>query len=430
MIIALTFLVLVLILLLAAFIVRKKLASQGDAPETESQVAKKKPVTKAQIFPPNTFFPDQWREGVDQEKLTNYLDQAKRNTVNEYFTALGVTLAPLVRAHPPAPEVMVSASERAAQSVNRTLTDPAFFPLLTGGQELTQAQAGLLVLHLNELLPPLRLPPPTIDSGTAKPWAIALVGMIGAGLGNLFGGALIQYLGQPLETGALVGGALGAALGILMSLYLVQNEKIRRIVLAAVGGMAVIDILLSIFKGSFLPSFLTSKSTIWKRLFFYAGMLVILFLVKGDKVFDPKLHRQALEQKIDDYLKSNIALILVLLHRLQEQPETPTETPQDIVPVEISLVEKVTSIVQRLRNKESFEQDPAFQELIRKLANAGYETKILKATSEQRLIVWEEQMSSDYKTFGLVRPGQTLVIEEEPVRKDGQIIRKGLVVPK
>lgn len=421
-------------LLASALSVRRRLRNKPDEPEVEVPVAEKTAPAGVRPHPPGSFFPDELTKRVDGEKLDEYLRQAEKAAVAEYFFALGESAPPAdgsEESGPPAEAIVNSAAARAARLLNRSLTSPALFPLLTGGEGLGAAQEGLMVLHLNALLPPLRLPPLPADPGRPKSSAAALVAAIMAVMGNLFGGALVGLLGQPVETGALVGCAVGAAAGVLLSLHLAQNEKTRRALLGVLGGLALADVLLSVFKGTVLPGVLGGKTGFWKRLFFYLGAAAILFLVKGGRVCDYSAHRLQVRRRIEDYLRSAVPLVLVLLFGAgtgEGEAKSPSDGRDDEPPAEVGLVRKISSVVRRLRARGVFEDDPAFHELVRGLANAGYETGPPGAREEP--LVWDESLASDYDTFGLVRAGQRVVVEEEPVRKDGLVVRRGLVRPK
>jgi hypothetical protein len=258
--------------------------------------------------------------------------------------------------------------------------------------------------------------------------ALGIFCAAGTILGKMLGSAAANLIGQPAETGILVGSALGAFVSILIALYLSQNEKCRRMIIGAVGGLAVLDGLGMVLKGTLLPGFLGSASSFPKRLFFYIGAVVALQLIKGRKVFDLDHYRRLVDQKIEDYLKSSLPLIMVLLFRVTDE-QSLLASPEGRMSRDAVLAQDVASIVQRLRANKDFEADILFGQLVRKLTNAGYETQEAAGCGKSKTIIWNSDLTSDYETFGLILDGETAVIEEDPVFKEGRVVRKGMVVP-
>jgi hypothetical protein len=125
-----------------------------------------------------------------------------------------------------------------------------------------------------------------------------------------------------------------------------------------------------------------------------------------------------------------------------------------------ALVGELAFLVNRLKERPDAAKEPLFSQLVRKLENAGYETGIspdveaessskvssassveeVKPTSDHgtgpprragqpRRLEWDHSLADRYEAFGLVENGQMVVIEEEPVFKEGKVIRKGQAVP-
>jgi hypothetical protein len=468
--IAAALVVIVLVAVLSAWVLRRRLKNipflEGPVARVglSAQVAE---IKWPNLSPPDAIFPDQWFAGVDEVKLEVYLAKSKREAVRAFLAALGDISAedestakdPMESQKPPGAESLKAAAERLALTVNRALTAPEMFEVLNGGAKLDPGELALLRLHLDRLLPPIRLPRPEVSPGEIRPLAGGLMTLLGAIAGNfILGVASTGETVTPL--GRWLGSAVGAVIGSLLAVFLAQNNRVRRRLLAGVGGLAFFDALGSIFSGALLPGFLSpGKNSLPKRLLFYAGIILVLLLVKSKKVFDLSSYKDTITSMVDDYLSASIPLLLVIMFRLKDSATSIEQAKKSRA--EIELTADLAFLVSRMRSRPEPEREPLFSQLVRKLENAGFEipdpsnsqtgAQISSQTGAQnnsqtgsrassqtssrskeqppRKLAWDDSLADRYEPFGLIENGQQVIIEEEPVYKDGKVIRKGQAVP-
>jgi hypothetical protein len=420
-------LAIVAVLFASGLSVRKRLTELAD--EESPPIAP--PLRESQAREaslPSAIFPGSWFEGLDQERLEDFFRRTRRSATSVFFEALEIDDKAGASRSSPTEAKLTAAGEKTNYFLNQALSSEAFVDLASGEVVLSVSQRALLKIHLEALVPPLRTPRPQTLTGEVRPAVLAVLASVGAIAGNVLGAGLLGWLKQPPETGALLGSLVGAALSVRLSLFLAQNERLRRLLLASVGGMALLDVLSSFFAGAMGPIFAGSSAfSPLRRLLFYGGAIAALILVKSRELFDVELFRRQTDEAVDARLSISLPLAVVLIHRIRKGEIT--QKGVYLKPSEdVSLIQDVAAVVKRLRAKEGLEDDPVFSELCRKLNNAGYETDGLASAGRQ--ILWDEEAALKYDSFGLVRKGQALAVEEEPIVKDGQVVKKGLAVPK
>jgi ubiquitin len=382
------------------------------------------PEARLPITPPGGLFPGQWYEGLDRAKLEPVLARAKKSAVAGLREALIGPDGAGRAGRPPAPEILNLAAEKMALQLNGSLASPELFEAFSGGARPDQRESSLLSLHLGQLLPPISLPRPKVSRGEVRPSAAGLTALLGAALGNFIGGA-IKLPGQPAETGIFVFSAAGALIGAWLAVRLSRSERARRRLLTAVGGLAFLDALASILKGTLLPVLPgLGPGSFFRRLLFYLGAITVLVLVKSDRAFDPEGYLQEAGTRVDDYLTDALPLLAVLMYRLKESSGAGLEGQGLGVP----LAGDLAHLVKRLRARPEMEKEPLFNQLVRRLETAGFETGPPDGVGPRRL-EWDESLSDRYEPFGLIEKGRTVIIEEEPVIRDGKVIRRGLAAP-
>ncbi|MDR2368540.1 MAG: hypothetical protein LBF58_10635 [Deltaproteobacteria bacterium] len=408
----------VLSLIFAAFLATRAFGRKAlpafPAPEAQVAQGDKAPGAPG-LSPPDGLFPGQWFEGVDGEKLDAYLAKAKREAVRDFLEALACEPG-----KPPGPEKLAAATERLARSLNRLLTAPGLFAALNGGEEPQPRDLALIGLHLNGLLPPIRLPSPEVSPGEIRPLSVGLMALLGAAAGIF----AAQAFGAPGPWPALAA-ACGSALGSVLAIFLSQNDRVRRWLLAAVGGLAFFDAVGTIFSGALLPSL--GKVSFFKRLLFYGGAVLVLLLVKGKKAFDLGRYKEAVSARVSDYLAGTLPLLIVLTFRLSQSAEAQRLSLRS--QAEAELLGEVAFLLSRARAKPGLGAEPSLSRLARKLENAGFEAEAPPDPQAPRRLEWDESLRDLYEPFGLIENGRKVLIEEEPVYRDGKVIRKGQAVP-
>jgi hypothetical protein len=369
-----------------------------------------------ELSPIVDLFPGQWLRDIDPIRLEKWLQSVKRLTIEKYLSALSQDKPHKM----PGPQSVEAAKEKLALTLNQALTSSEAFAIFSPEKPLPIDQTNFLISHLNDLLPKMQIPLPQSVAGRSRLTVMALIAAIGGVAGNILGGGILHWLGQPAATGALIGSGLGAALLVGFALFLLQNEKYRKIVLAAVGGLALLDSLAFILKGGILPSWFGGQKSSWfKRLFFYSAAILALLLMKNQIQFDLGDHRREVEKALDAYLKSFIPIMLILMYRSEENLRKTLTSDQ------AELLLKVAGLVKKLSAKPGASENLLLSELSRKLTNAGFE---MSQDVSGKPMVWDEGLKELYDTFGYIKNGQKVIIEEEPIFKDGKVVKKGQAV--
>ncbi|MDR1395027.1 MAG: hypothetical protein LBK52_02505 [Deltaproteobacteria bacterium] len=375
---------------------------------------------------PKTIFPSQWLGRLDPKWAAGFLEQAAREARASFFRVLGTDLK---SNRIPGEASLKAASQAAGSCLRQYLASPELLNEVSGGRELSPNDLSLLGLHLDELLLPFQMTPPEILNGEVRPGVLGFLALLGALAGNLAGGFLSRLLGLPAEAGLFLGSALGAGTIVFLALFLAQNESARRWLLAAAGGLAFFEAVTVILKGAFLPSLLLfGKRSLFKRIVLGLGLIGLLFLVKGQKIFDVRHWQEAVLERCRRYLSFSLPLAAVLMFRLPEAASGGFPADSKISE-DRALAAEAAGLVRRLRASPELEKNPVFGELVRKLNNRGYDTEPLPQSDEPRSLTWDDSLSLSYEPFGLIENGQRVTIETEPVFQDGQVVRKGLAVP-
>jgi MFS family permease len=247
----------------------------------------------------------------------------------------------------------------------------------------------------------------------------AILAALGALFGNLSGSALSGFFSYPQSVGALVGSIIGAFIPVFFSIYLAQHKKLRLALLALVGTAFAVDTVIGVIKLGSLSTFLGGKKSSWfKRLFMYLAAFLILLLVKGKEELSLDSYDREVFFTIKYYLDFSASLVSVLLYRIKSRNlmigDDNSKLLSELVPIIKKLIERDTD-------------NHLVQELKRKLMLSGFEMEspLVAETS----LKWSESLKERYDTFGYVKMGEMVSVEEEPIVKNGMVLRKGQVVP-
>jgi hypothetical protein len=370
---------------------------------------------KTQPDPPRGIFGNHWLADSNSEILRGWIVRSAQMAVSAFWTGL-----PSQEDSAPTDIELKSASDRLAVSLKNSLHDPELARGLTGG---SAEDTPLLAVHLSNILPPVKIP--VFEPGAISPraWAMAFLAALGALAGGLIGNGLFSLMGQPAYTGFFPGACLGAAICAYLATTLARNNHIRRWLLALVGGLAVLDLTITTLKSVLLPSFLRGSNMAFKRRIVYILAFLALLVMKPQTRLDREKWRKLLESAALVWLESAVATAAVLMFRLR-QPSTPQSWPSDT-----RLTAEISVLVKRLMADPRLSDSLPLAELAQKLINAGYELTPEPRQVAPKVLVWRADMSDSFHTFGLVKEGQSVTVEEEPILRDGLVFKKGLVSP-
>lgn len=304
----------------------------------------------------------------------------------------------------------------------------------------TEQSQLTLRAKLREILPKLDVPLPQPEL-EIRPLASFAFAAAGAFAGMMLAGPFVRLLfGFPAETGLLYGGPIGAGVGILVLYKLSQHPKIITGLLWLIGATALTDTVFSIFDAynpmSRLKGFLSTSepliSSLPKRLLIYAVVFLLVTLARRKPKFRTDEAIRACEAAIDAWLRHTFDLLVAM-----SLPKPPPDEPPAPTPATDPLI--IDSIVALKKAKDSTTASPS--QVVDDAAAAvitAFETvygpQEISQPNEQPTqspeegpLIWDDSLRDRYKTFGIVEPGMPLRILEEPLIRDGQVERRGLV---
>lgn len=360
-------------------------------------------------------------KNVKPDRLDTFLKRIKEAAVNAFFKALGESSAP------PSPFQLQAAQDALASELSADITRTDTFELLNGDEPLSDKEVKYLQ-QSESLLPAIRVPEPVIIPGDIN--SLVLCGLVFAGtiLGFIIGGAIGHWgIGLSPDAGLLFGGTLGAPLTLAGCLWLANNPKMKKWVLGIVGGVALVDFSMQYFKGMIpLPTWIKgSRTAFYKRLVLYVAIVVIVLIVKRDKTFDREQYRETLERFVEQWIRAALPIFAVLLRRC-----IPDET---VIVAQTDLADKLFLITRNLSARSCEDCKIGIRMLVQEFQLAGYEFPVLPTESGQTstmeiTFVWDDSLKEEYNTYGLIEPGTVVTVEKFPIKRNGVVIEKGLVV--
>ena len=293
------------------------------------------------------------------------------------------------------------------------------------GEKATHEQRDYLKLHLRELLIPPKIPDPTLIRLEMRMPVICVIAAVGAVLGMVLGGWVVKNFldNVPVELGYILGAPAVSALALGFVLLVATNETVRNRILFGLGIVGGIDIALQIFKG-FLPwPILGGKLAFAKRLLLYGMIGFILFVSRRENICDHNHYRSEVEGIVEQWLHSAMAIIAVLTFKVESLEDNPFHPKQGDSQ---SLVD-IAGIAQNLKQAAPDDLPIYTNMLIQKLQTRGFLVTDESQTESVSSLIWEESMREQYQTAGIIREGDTIKIEKEPILRNGIVEQKGLV---
>ncbi|MDR3110131.1 MAG: hypothetical protein LBU65_10680 [Planctomycetaceae bacterium] len=419
------------IVLVAMFVVlfRSKKTTANNTPPQLDAVPIGQPHNSQRLDKalPMGIFPSEWFAQTDEQKLTQYIDCLKNDTVN-VFTETFENIKKV-----PSPEQLQEAAKKLAIALNTRTTSNDLFAILNSNVPLAPKESQFIVSHLNKLLPTFKLPNPMSINGDIPIATLAFIAAVGSFLGFIAGGSIVGYLGNtPAETGHLFGTLAGAFLAVAGALKIANNAKLRDFLLKSVAGVAAVDTVWQIIKGILRPSFIPAwliggkRDSYWKRLLFYAGVFAILFLLKRSLAYDYNRFESDTRDAVEQYIRSVLPIIVVLMFQAKIKQEAGIKSEND------KLVLACVPIIQRCRLQDQEDAD----EIVQEFEKFGFKFESLPTKQngtglpQRAELVWSAELEKEYETFGYITYGKTVEVTKPPVIQNGEVVTKGEVKKK
>lgn len=384
-------------------------------------------------------FPTEWFESVDIPKMEDFRLDTENSAVSCFFKTLGDDI--------PTSETLKDATENMGVVLNKSITDPKVYVMFNGGNRLDKSDTDYLTEHLNELMPSLRIPLPQIVEEEVQWWAMSIIAAVGALFGFIFFGTLTYWGMNNAGMGQLLGTIIGASSAVALGMVAARHEEIRRWLIIAVGTAATMDFIVQMLKRQILPPWL-AKNSFWKRAAFYVLAIFCLLLVKRQKTYDAEAYKKVVGNTADLWIRSMFPIIAVLMQRPKEPGEGKGGSGgEDLLS---DLTREFQAIHQYQSQASGKELEYAIAGMTQEFEMQGVvfpdtlpsgtspsETDSVEQPSESSIpkihrvgdiFIWSHSFGDSYKVFGLAKEGQKVVVQETPVIRDGEVVKKGLVI--
>ena len=311
------------------------------------------------------------------------------------------------------------AAARARDEVFTALTADAVLDSLPSASTDSGAREALRSRWLS-LNPAWNFPLPVSAPGLSAQ-RLAIAAAIGSLLGMALLGGLLHLTLGVRGLGMLIGGPGGAALA-MYAVGRLKESKILRNVLKTLLGVALTADLLG--AASFGLGALWGRLAgigLLRRLLIYAGAVSLLAFTRGDAQYDTRAYRDSIRALIRQW----VDVSSVLLCCLSARPVTP---PGDAV-----LDAGLARAIQDLHRADATNLPAAAESLLleaRRMGLEGLSTPPRFGQSdraERPHLRWSPELEQEYRPFGLIEDGDTVIVEDAPVIQNGRVLEKGRV---
>ena len=379
--------------------------------KTAAQATQKKDA----IFLPFHIFPSDWFRNVDATILGDFIDVTRNNAVTEFFKFLKQGV--------PSTMELKSAQDAMGQLLNERMTSIAAIDMISGVKTKPD-ERNYLEQTLNVLLPAIKIPQPVFLKGEVNLYVLGFLAAIGAFFGLSLGGSFAHWgLGIPPEAGMMFGSVIGAGGFIILSMYLANHPKIRRLILTSIGTIAVADVLLMLFKAQLpIPKFLKGKTGVGdflKRLGWYVLVFIVIFLIRREKTFDHVQYRESINTFVEQWIRSALPILAIFLVK----PSTPSPTLQK--DDNTNLVHELHPLVASLQTTSGKDREKKIELLVSAFKRRGY---IFQETTST--MIWDDSLLDQYESIDAI-PGDEVEVYEPPIlNQKGVVVKKGKVIRK
>jgi hypothetical protein len=275
-----------------------------------------------------------------------------------------------------------AAQAKAASVLKGGLLTAETLGVISGGTEFDDKVLAKLTLGFDVVAVPLQIPRPPV-TGDPKTFTLALAALAGAFLGALGLSPLLRWAFDARDLGVVLGGPLGAFLGVLVVHRLSRLRVLLRL--------------------------LPQAARDGRRL---RG--------QARKEYE-NVVRAALEQWLDGAVLALAALCVY--ESASAQPEASREVA----------FRHIGKLIYTLHRTMRESLPVVADELIKEAKNCGFEglegtpAFAAGADAERDIVVWSKTLQCKYETFGHVDEGDRVTVERPPVVFSGKVVERGLV---
>jgi hypothetical protein len=327
--------------------------------------------------------------------------------------------AALVPTEPPSPAQLERATASAREAVFAALTADAVLDTLPTPPPDAGAREALRSSWLS-LNPAWGLPGPPPGQGLSAQ-RLAVAAAVGSLLGMTVLGGLLNLALDLRAVGMVIGAPAGAA-AAMYAVGRVAESKSLRFALQALMGVA--------FTADLFGAAALGFGAIWgrlvgfsllRRLFVYAGVISLLAFTRGSAQYDTGAYRKTIREVIRQSVDFS-ALLLCGLSAGQVEPAKVA-----------ALDAGLARAIQGLHRTDGTGLPTAAEAVLleaRRLGLDGVATppRFAQPTQAERpRRRWDAELAQQYRAFGLIEEGDTVIVEDEPVIVNGNVLEKGRV---
>lgn len=234
---------------------------------------------------------------------------------------------------------------------------------------------------------------------------------IGTSIGCIIGGLFANFIEGLFHFSSSFVSFIGCILGSFIFTYILgkiaTNKNLKQRILFFLGISALTEIGIR----RFFKVKQSEKKFLKKVAMFFVVIFAILFM-KSETTFNKTKYSEVLSANINEWL-NYVLLISQILMKLNSNN---VHSSEDKV---ISFVVSELSKLSDVSNKEDYEREVSYILTYLKSMGIGIVNENAK--------VWNTNLEEFYEKYGLIEEGDELIIEKDPVVKDGIVIKKGLV---
>ena len=381
------------------------------------------------VFLPFHIFPSDWFRKIDPKKMDEFVTKTRNDAVEKFFSALDDKGIPTAIK-------LENAQRDMGQLLNERMISIGILEMINGDEVIAPKDRNYLTQTLNVLLPAIKIPQPLVLKGEVNIYVLGFLAAIGAFFGFSLGGSFGRWgIGVPAEAGMMFGSVVGAGAIILLAMYIADHPKIRRAILLTIGGGAMIDTLLMFVKERIpLPKFLKGQTgwrAFFKRLVWYALVLITIFLIKREKAFDQTQYRETIGNFVEQWIRSTLPILAVFIVKPTEDENNSSVTYDE------EFVIKLHKLTSELRNASESDREDKIALLVSAFKTKGFEC-LEPATLEVteaglpifKTMPWDDSLLEKYENITAAESGELVEIHKHPVIQNGMVLEKGKVARK
>ena len=323
----------------------------------------------------------------------------------------------------PSRDELQSAINASRGKLREFLFDRKTINALNRADSFNDSRLDAIALKFSRFAPPLNCPPLPVFT-ELNPIRMSLAAMLGAVFGGLIGSFVGIYFLAMRDVGLLVGAPLGA---FALTWGLEQASRsvwISRTLITALGVATAAEVwaYLSVNPVAVIWRKLSGRDSI-KRITVYLLIIALLVFTRRRVTYDREILEQSVRQSVEGWLHNALRVLAVLIEQQATQPNRGRSEEQAIAELGKRIIELNSSTPENLQGH--------VQDVIESARDAGFEGLDNATTSsksnDKSVLTWAEPMRERYDSFGYVEDGDTVFVEQEPVVRSGDLLKKGLV---